>query len=306
MDLDSVAIIRASSLGGCTKAIGAGLLGYLPQEFPERYQGYMEEGDLHEGNIVARLERGGFEVIDSQREVNLWIIPGVLLVQGHIDGRFRHKVESSPWRLLEIKTMGETSYRTFEKMEWETPGLVQKYKWQISAYMLALQEPATLIVKNRNTGAQKGLEIEEPFYSLSEVRARCLEIWNWVQEGILPEKCEETYPCPFSYLHSPAELSLSDSEELFTLGREYQIITEKLKDLEGLKEVQRDLRQKIIVAMGKDKKLILPNMTISRWKQKSPPQLDIEAMKRDGIDLSKYRKQTEHDRLRVKLEGDDE
>jgi hypothetical protein len=67
--------------------------------------------------------------------------------------------------VLEIKSMGDGPFKEFKRHRMDTPGLVQKYKWQFSAYMIAMERPLLLVAKSRNTGEIIEIPIDEPFYT---------------------------------------------------------------------------------------------------------------------------------------------
>lgn len=209
-------IYRASGLGGCIKAQAALQLGYESKEPPEKISGVFAEGNLHEEDVVARLLDQGFSIQSQQMEVNLTITPSVA-VQGHIDGAVIHP-HWGMWKLLEIKSMGKDQYDEWVKKRWDTPGLIRKYKWQVSSYMLSLQDPPAelmFVVKNRNNGQLDISYLEKPFYTKAEIAARVLEIERYVRAETLPECDSRMFPCPVYYLGCDvpeSTVSLSEGE----------------------------------------------------------------------------------------------
>lgn len=233
-------VYRASGLGGCKKALLAARLGY-----DEIYSGrggkpqIFAEGELHENAVVDRMRLMGWEIADQQLEIVLQIRRYIVQVVGHIDGMARlHETVSyqpdqlGPWKLLEIKSMGTKEYSKFRELAWDTPGLIQKYKWQISCYMYALAtegmlfRPAILAVKNRDNGELWLENIDKPFFTFHEISARILEIEQWVKDGLGPEQLVCDVPnffCPYSYLHEhDSEYELISDRDMMNAAMAYK------------------------------------------------------------------------------------
>lgn len=238
-------VYRASGLGGCKKALLAARLGYdeiysagggRPQIFAE--------GELHEQAVVERLALAGHIIADQQLEIILQIRPyqNNIRVVGHIDGMIHPPLEkfanpgyqasNTLWKLLEIKSMGTKEYSKFRELVWDTPGLIQKYKWQISCYMYALAtegmlyRPAILAVKNRDNGELWLENIDKPFFTFHQISARILEIEQWVKDGLGPEHLTCDVPnffCPYSYLHEhDSEYELISDRDMMNAAMAYK------------------------------------------------------------------------------------
>lgn len=208
-------VYRASSLGGCSKAIIAARLAYDPMDPPESMGQVFAEGNLHESAVIEWLKGRGYKIQDEQLEV---VIPCPLncVIVGHVDGIADWDISRG---VLEVKSMSDNAFKTFQKMRWDTPGLIQKYKWQISSYMISLGLPGLLVVKNRNNGDTLILEIPKPFYDKSQLIARVVSLEIQARKG-LPESCDNpSYPCPFYYLHEEKELELMGSAGLASQGQ---------------------------------------------------------------------------------------
>ncbi len=287
-------IYRASELGSCTKALVAKRLGYEGKPYPEGLMARFADGELHEGAIVAELEAGGDGVSHRQHECNLWISDG-LVVQGHLDGVM-------DGRVLEIKTMSQSAWDSFVRLRWDTPGLIQKYKWQLSVYMLAMGMEATLIVKNKNTGEKQRHGVELPFYTLEQVQERVLAIEHEVASGILPALCDEAmYPCPFYYLHEDAETEVVSDFEIENLASQYKLLQANAVAADAAKTlVYRTLLQ----SMGDRKKVKTERVSVTVYEQNNPVKWDMDKMKSDGIDTSLYEIRTKGQRMRVQVKDE--
>lgn len=279
-------IYRASGLGNCEKALIAQRMGYEPMSSVYengKLSKIFKEGDLHEAAIVEELNSIGREVTLQQHEVNLMMMPGVL-VQGHLDGVLENKV-------LEIKSMGDSTFKQFSKYLLDTPGIVQKYKWQFSAYMIAMEREMILVCKNRNTGEVIEVPIHEPFYDLSTIRARIARIEDVARSGDLPVKCvNPQYPCPFYYLHE-------DGEEIDFVVDEavesYVKVYEESKALEEkYKKQKQETRKKldeIVKAKGDGRKIETPTHRITFYPIKGRKKIDYKRLIEDhDLDVRPY------------------
>lgn len=330
-------IYRMSSLGGCVKAIAAAQLGYQPLPTKEETEELFEEGHRLENVVVERLYKEfGITVGRQQQEVNIPISSSVLL-QGHIDGQARanNPPYSGPsWRdvnkVVEIKSMRPTSFNSLLAHGWESPGFLQKYKWQTSGYMFGTGLELALVVIDSDPEIEDDYERrihflyqEVPFYSLEEIRARVLTAHQWVVKGELPSACNvNQFSCPFAYLHED-ETNLLEDGQIDTLAREYKAAqrnskaaTEKEKEIYGALVRQSELKGKKsgedkdlngeLVTFNKEKLQTMGGVTISRWEQKNPGHLALDRMAEDGIDLDKYRVQSKSWRMRVTIKGEKE
>lgn len=292
-------IYRASALGYCTKAQAAKRLGMRQLPWPAMFLAKFKRGHEIEEEVIADLRAGGYVVVSQQSQVILSVTSTIAIV-GHLDGTFRHEdpnlVTANRWRLLEVKSMGASSFNNFQG--WDTPGLFQKYKWQLSALMLATDLPATVIVRedpelDRTNLAlpkprQRSLEVDKPFYSLSDIRARILEIERLVISG-LPEVCEQAdWPCPVAYLHP--ERNEPQDEAVAALVADLRAAREAKKEAEKEVEVrgrnERDVKDRLVAAMGENGRM----EGATKYEQAGPGSYDWDKMKEDGIEVEKYKK----------------
>lgn len=235
-------IHRGSQLGGCLKSQIATALGYKPIEPDEASATRMAQGELHERDVIATLQAEGWLVSDTQKEVDLhvcsdddcvdgeiWVggdsydggVPMGRLgpcttgwtVQGHLDGIVTNPDElMGQRRVLEIKSMGRDVFKDFKAKGWDAPGLVQRYKTQISVYMLATGLEAYVVAKNRDSGELLRHGIEVPFYTLDEIADRVTYIEDHVARRVLPVECDRDWWCPHKYLCTHTETSQPDDE----------------------------------------------------------------------------------------------
>lgn len=198
---------RASSLGYSLEALVAPHLGFEPVDPPEFMQKAFDEGNRIEPLAIQKLYNMGWDVVTGQKEINsvgdqqievrLEVIPGVAVVIGHIDARTGGDV-------IEIKSMAHASWLQFHKRGWDAPGLVQKYKWQASAYMLATGLSHVMVAWDKDTEELCIVPTTEPFYTISDIAKKLQLAEDAIAAGVVPDGCED-FPCPFYFLHPPKD-----------------------------------------------------------------------------------------------------
>lgn len=214
-------VYRASSLGYSLEALVAPHLGYAAVDPPEWLQEKFDEGNRIEPLAIQRLVGMGWDITIGQREINaigdqqieveIEIIPGTAKIVGHIDARTGGDV-------IEVKSMAHKTWLQFHKMGWDTPGLVQKYKWQASAYMIATGLPHIMVAWDKETEELCIVPTPGPFYPVEVLAQKVLDAEQYIRDGVLPEGCTD-YPCPYFYLHAdkdavPAEQADDELESI--------------------------------------------------------------------------------------------
>lgn len=205
-------VYRASSLGYSLEALVAPHLGFEPVDPPEFMQKAFDEGNRIEPLAIEKLRNLGWFIRTSQDEVNangdyqieveLEVIPGVAEVVGHVDGLGLDTLGIEG--VVEVKSMADQSWKVFKKHGWDAPGLIQKYKWQASAYQLATGLPHFMVAWNKET---EELEIrlnQEPFYTISDIATKLQTAESFIEAGVVPDGCDD-FPCPYYYLHPPKD-----------------------------------------------------------------------------------------------------
>ena len=214
-------VYRASSLGYSLEALVAPHLGFEPVNPPEFIQRAFDEGTRIEPLAIEKLKAAGWDIRTKQKEVNangdyqmevtLKVVPDKVMVVGHIDG-IGSLLTEFPLSVIEIKMMADQSWRAFKKHGWDAPGLVQKYKWQMSAYCLATGLPHVMAAWNKDTEEMVIEFRDEPFYTIADIATKLRDAEIHIARGIVPEGCED-FPCPYYYLHPPKdEVARADGE----------------------------------------------------------------------------------------------
>lgn len=285
---------RASSLGGCIKSLIAARSGYEPLDV---YSGMtvLEEGNLHEPHIIERLRTDGWIISRQQEECERVLAGFGVNITGHNDGIIQlstgddYTTASDPL-VLEIKTMGDASFKDWKRRGWSNPGLMQKYKWQVSFYMHCYAMPLMFVVKNRNSGEMDTDFVREPFYSWSDIVNRITQIEIAARNSDLPELCDSPmYPCPFNYLHEEAkdDTIAEAGDELSGLVAEYILKRDKRDELVNeCKVILGEIKEK---ADGKKVSFPFASYTEASVRRVS---YDYDKMRGDGIDVEKYEKVT--------------
>lgn len=280
--------IRASELGGCTKMLVLKGLGYEAMDTPAEAQAWFDAGKAAEEEVVEKLRADGEVVLDRQREVRLEF--GNSQVVGHLDGVMGGRV-------LEIKSMSDAEFKKFEARRWDTSGLVQKYKWQISVYMLGSGLEALVLVYNRDTGQILRLGVELPFYGVKEIEQRVLSIEDQVAVSKVPTKCDiSNYPCPYFYLHEDEEVEVDD--ELEGDARRYLDLRKQEQDVKrGLDAV----RARLIRGMDGRSKVKTGSAALNLAHVVNR-RFNVDKARKDGVDVDRYMEESSFERLTVKSE----
>lgn len=284
-------IYRASELGGCTKMLVAKRLGMKPHETPPAsIQKIFDRGHRHETACLATMAEDGWVVTDQQKEVVLQITDDVQVV-GHLDGVTAHPVDSPTPRVLESKS--PQAWRMFieEMYSYEPSAMIQRYKWQISTYMIAEQREAVLTCLDEQFQLRyHGLEL--PFYTLDDIKERVGMLEELAMQGYagLPQFCNpREYPCQYFHLHEDEQSSFDIDGELDEAAIRY----DKARDrVTAAKKAQDHAKEVLMDVMGTRKKVQTDKAVVSLYKRKSTS-YDYARMRADGIDIDAYKSVSE-------------
>lgn len=252
-------IYRASGSGACVKYLVASALGYEDQrgkKIDDLLDRSANEGHLHEGSVLAKLEEeDGSKIIRAQEEVMIQVIPKVFL-RGHIEGIELYS--SGVEELLEVKSM---STKQFTK--WTNHGFDSfvDYAYQISSYMKLFPElDVRYLVKRREDGFQTELRIPagSPPIPFSLIRKKIVIAEKYRRKGELPPcDIENQWGCPVWYLHDEEDpkdiepLSEEMEEILGELIAEFMTLKLVEKQGETAKEARKKISPEILNLLGK-------------------------------------------------------
>lgn len=190
---------RASSFGGCDRALVAARLDYDPAAPPEALQRIFDAGHEAEEWLTANH----VQVDHAQETVTLDV--GEVSIVGHIDG-YRDG------RVVEIKSQSPAEYERWTPDSWTEDPLWRKYAWQTSIYMHALGCGLELVRVRRPTEEHLEPEFshhfyEKPFHTVAEIYDRVALIERYARDESLPS-CTTTrlYGCPYYQFHEGPEL----------------------------------------------------------------------------------------------------
>lgn len=286
-------VFRASALGGCIRALVAARLGYDPLPFDEAAELRMGEGNLHEPVIVEWLKTDGWTVVDQQKLVEL-TVGGTLVIRGHIDG-VGGRGANDPARLVEIKAMGEEPFKRWVADRFASN---DRYAWQVSTYMHALDLPGLFVVKNRNTGAVDLFEVDEAPIPLAKIKARVAQVEAIARRGEFPD-CDTAYlwNCPYRFLHDQKErpgITEVDDDEVDALAAAYDRARTQAAQADTMKKISRDRLADVVRDRGKVR---TGQWSVSCSLQKRT-QIDMAKLRAE-IDVSPYEVTSEVETVRV-------
>lgn len=243
-------IYRASSLGYSLCQLVAPHLGYEAIPPPEWLQEKFDEGKEIEPKVLADLENKGWKISASQATINdigdyqhefyLDIIPGQAVVRGHIDAFGQSHIYDD--LVVEVKSTNDKYFKEIEEKGWNAGGLLDKYKWQISCYMLATGRPVALVWCRKSDEQLYVMYADEPFYSISDIALKIASAEEHIREGKIPDGCTD-FPCPYFYLHGgadniPPEPADKDMDTLLTAWLE---ANKRKKIYEGEEKALREM-----------------------------------------------------------------
>lgn len=298
---DGTITYRASALGGCDMALLAARLEYEPvRGTPEGIAKVFAAGHRIEDEVLATLPHVKFR----QAEVKVDVTSRLKIV-GHIDG-----IDIRSGELVEIKSQNREEWDRFGRDGWDS-GLFPKYKWQVSAYMWALNKRLTLIraLRDENgewTGDLATSRVEAPFKSLADLRNRVLRIEAAAATGVLSAECTPSFPCPYFYLHEEIDRELITDETVDMLAREYEDARRREATAKGQKE---HARRALRLGVENDKITTHSGVKVTFYTARNPPALDrpalVSELEKHGKKLDDFMTQTSSERVRVTLPKED-
>lgn len=234
---DGSIVYRASALGGCDLSLLAARLGFDATPFPPSTLQLMEEGNLHEPDILRRVgEQEGMVISQPQGEVAIDILPGVLIL-GHVDAIGEADGRQT---VIEAKAMGKATFEDWMRNGWSS---FRRYAFQLSCYMHATGYPGIMAVKNRDTGILHVSHYPQLPIAAAEIKLKVARIEAAATERKLSLGCDAGWcMCGFRYLRrQPSKLvsSAVDADDpalVDELGSAYDALVEEEKALKERKD----------------------------------------------------------------------
>jgi hypothetical protein len=237
---------RASSLGGCLRALALARQGYEPLGVPEKILKVFEAGHEAERQAWAKGILTGL----AQEFVSLQVSETIFVV-GHLDAWSRGVI-------TELKSSTEAEF----KKPWRETHMGEKWAWQISCYMNAAPTSQLRFVRvlrdaDGNILGQTEETLEVPPYSTADIRLRVLEVERLALLDLDKLDCVREFPCPFYYTHSdPGQIrEYCDDESAVSLAKEYEAVRAEARSLRGR---QATARSALLTWMGDRDKVELP------------------------------------------------
>jgi hypothetical protein len=291
-------IYRASSFGGCTRQLAALRMGYEPAPTPASSQAIFDAGSEAEDKAIVRLIKMGYRIGLRQKEYDLKLTNRIIL-RVHPDGETL--VNSPHLGVLEIKSQNQDAWDDFDRKGWESR-LWPKYKWQVSAEMIASGKQGVVVRINRDDEdcALDVMVIEKPFHSLADLRRRALTIEQIAYKGSLPDACDRpSFPCPVYRLHTDTlDLAVGiNDENIDQLAVEYDKARGMVKRWEGIRDTaRRALRLGIV-----DEKIKTRSGIVVSFSQSVSKRLSQKKLTDAGIDITGYMDETITERIDVRM-----
>lgn len=282
-------------------------MGYEPASPPPKFVEYFARGDTTEVEVKRDLERDGWRIEREQDEVTVDVTDEIKVV-GHLDGVIWTGMEAiAKHRVLEIKRMADPYWRVVKDGGWYVDGLMEKYRWQISAYMIATGLEVVLVCRNGDTGEDLYLYAEEPFHPINDIKARVLSVEGRARSFATLDdvgQCDSAdFPCPFYYTHldEGREDAAEDTDLLEGLGIAFSLAQGRER---AAKDEVKRIRDEISAVVGDRLKVNAGRVKITKFVSRRTS-LDRRRIERDGIDLSEYESTKEYDGVRITVGDDD-
>jgi hypothetical protein len=239
-------VYRASSLGYSLCQLVCPHLGYEGAGAPEWLQNAYDKGHELEPIVLDTLRDHGWTIDREQEEVSLEVIPGEVVVVGHLDGIGGQGEEAA---VVEVKTMAHKSFMDFKVHGWDShSALIEKYKWQASAYMLATGLSHAMVTWDKDNRTIGVIWVEEPFYTIADIANKLAQAESYIVDGVIPDGCND-YPCSYYYLHEEKDAKevVDADSELESILAAWHEADKRAKIYEGEKKV---LREEIMRLVG--------------------------------------------------------
>lgn len=267
---DGTIILRASSLGSCTRDLVGLLLGHEPLPTPPDVQARFDAGSKAEPHILQRLVDLGyvFDEEQKQAEGELRVLPPgkngepAVVVRFHPDGVADDPHFPGVRRVIEAKALAPS---TFEQAQKKGTGSLFGYDWQLSVMMHAYKLPALwmAICKNPDDGDDFTGElhveyVDTPPRSMGELVRRAKQVRDAFLDGEMPAcENESQYPCPLLYLRPVKEdtREWSDvpdelADEFEQLAAEYEVLTEVVASGTAADKERKGIKARLLEIVG--------------------------------------------------------
>lgn len=298
-------VYRMHAIGMCERALLGFRLGITPYDWPEFVRRGMDEGSLHEDQVLRKLEAEGWHIWPGTRQLRKEIRVGThAVIRGHVECIAEH--DDYGVRVIEVKATSDSLFREITRKVWDFP-LGAEYAMQLSGNMQAHGLLGYFAVKNRNNGKLWKLPVDEPPANFAEAKAKVLRIESMVRKGTSPRAVPcptpERYPCPMAHLHTVKKVvgengaievqaaAVSDvPAEYIATVEAFAATIREAKDREAAAQAAyKEAKQSLMEFLGERREAITtPRFRVSPVYPRPQTRVDMEKVREAGIDLSAF------------------
>jgi len=303
-DEGGVTIYRVSALGTCLRALWAHRQGLEPSGTPEWLQEKFDQGNVAEPIIIEMIEKQYGGVVTHKQDLVEIPVGKTAIIRGHPDGIYKQvlnnglEIEGSK-AVLECKALAKSTFEKFRRAI-ENDTLISDFPYyaaQISVLMEHYGLPALFAIGIKDEdGLVESIEtfvLNDPPIKLKDLKVKIIKLERMAE---MP-KCDiSVYPCPFFFLHDDKDVVLSEDAWLGMMAKAYFEAHAAGKKAEQTKKDTGDYIKKTMAEVAPDgDEVEVHDGDGNEWKVKmvnsrSGPKFDIEAAKKDGVEVDKYMK----------------
>lgn len=220
---------RASAIGGCLRKLYFARMGFDGKAPTDNMQAIFSKGHELEPIILQRLiDEQGWQLREYQGTIEFQVYKNVY-VTGHYDAEGMHPVwTNGEWIPVDAKSFAQSTMDS-----WMAGGIdaFPHYAWQQSAYAIGMGvDRFCLPLLNKDTNELHVVIEKKLPYTKADFLLRLSYIEDHVAKNEQPD-CDNSYPCPFYYLHdAKATDSLDESQE--KMAQSYANLSDKIKLLD--------------------------------------------------------------------------
>jgi len=309
-------IIRASAIGhSCLYELIAAGQGFIATAFPDMILAAFDAGVEGEPVVIQMLRDLGWEFDESgfQEEGHLVVGPQTY-IRFHPDGRAVPKTKEE-LHVVEVKVFSEAVFR--QARSHGVASTFAEYAWQLSSMMITNNMPGVWVYAQKDKDgvvrpdAPLGMEfVSKPPVPYVDLIAKAAAIRTGVEGKDLdmsPRPCDDPnhWPCRYLYLRPEPEeevieaIPAIDEEEFESLISRYQAYAREVKVAKEADEARARLRDDYVLRWGSHRKLRSAKKLVTVVPGKSVS-YDFDKMRKDGVDLDKYKKVRETPYITVK------
>ena len=219
----------------------------------------MEDGNVHEKDILTKMEKAGFNVICQQKYFK-W---DKYNITGRMDGILSKDRREFPFEIKSMDTYGFQSIDTAE--DFKKRDYFKTYLTQLNLYLLSEnKEDGFFILKDRNQCELKQVNIKLD-YEIAESAVKAAETVNkHVTAGTYPDRIRYCNTCKFcEYKHICLDgIENAGGLEVYDDAETAQLI-KRMKELEPGKKEYEGIHKKIKTMFNKKNNILVGDYLIT-------------------------------------------